>query len=82
MFRILFMALLCLMVSCSGAEYPEKLTESIAFGNAGKADPQWEAMPSYDSCTISFAPVPGATSYVLKVGERVTDVIPSRDFSS
>ena len=82
MFRILFMALLCLLVSCSGAEYPEKLTESIAFGNAGKADPQWEAMPSYDSCTISFAPVPGATSYVLKVGERVTDVIPSRDFSS
>ena len=82
MFRILFMALLCLMVSCSGAEYPEKLTESIAFGNAAKADPQWEATPSYDSCTISFAPVPGATSYVLKVGERVTDVIPSRDFSS
>ena len=82
MFRILFMALLCLLVSCSGAEYPEKLTESIAFGNAAKADPQWEATPSYDSCTISFAPVPGATSYVLKVGERVTDVIPSWDFSS
>ena len=82
MFRILFMALLCLLVSCSGAEYPEKLTESIAFENAAKADPQWEATPSYDSCTISFAPVPGATSYVLKVGESLTDVIPSRDFSA
>ncbi len=82
MFRLLFMALLCLLVSCSGAEYPEKLSESIAFESAVSADPEWAAEPGYDSCTLSFAPIPGAVSYSLKVGDIITDVIPSRDFSS
>ncbi|MGN0906186.1 MAG: hypothetical protein ACI4NM_03480 [Bullifex sp.] len=82
MYGIIITALMCLLVSCSGAEYPVKLTESVAFESAVSADPAWAAEPGYDSCVISFDPVPGATSYTLNVGEILTDVIPSRDFSS
>ena len=80
MIKGILIALICTLISCSGVEYPEKLTSNIAFENASNIDLNWKAEPDYNSCIISFNPISGATSYTLKSGDIVLDVIPSRDY--
>lgn len=80
MIKGILIALICTLISCSGVEYPEKLTSNIAFENASNIDLNWKAEPNYNSCIISFNPIPGATSYTLNSENIVLDVIPSRDY--
>ena len=80
MIKGILIALICTLISCSGVEYPEKLTSNIAFENASNIDLNWKAEPDYNSCIISFNPIPGATSYTLNSENIVLDVIPSRDY--
>lgn len=82
MIKGILIALFCTLISCSGVDYPEKLTNNIAFENASNIDLNWKAVPDYNSCIISFNPIPGATSYTLKSGDIILDVIPSRDYKA